>query len=216
MNKNTENSEERAYRSIVELILTNEYKPGDFLLEVELSSKLNMSRTPVSRALARLVTEGFLERMKKKGCFIPLPTADDAKQVFFAREAVASYVASAAALNATKEDIAKLRNVVKREKEAFLSKNKGEEAKLNEAFHLGLAQLSGNQYLQKCCRNLFWRSNVYIFYFDSFYRDAEMPQLTPLQHNEILDAIEAKDSELASELMCKHIRRTYEMLIKMR
>ncbi|MBN1334107.1 MAG: GntR family transcriptional regulator [Synergistales bacterium] len=215
MTRNKENSEERAYRSIVELILNYEYKPGDFLLEVDLSSRLNMSRTPVSRALARLVTEGFLERMKKKGCYIPLPTPEDAQQVFFAREAVASYVASAVALRATKNDIAHLRGVLEKEKQAFLSKNKREEAKLNEAFHLGLARLSGNKYLQSCCRNLFWRSNLYIFYFDSFYRDAEMPQLTPAQHSGILDAIEARDPELASQLMCKHIRRTYEALIKM-
>ena len=44
MTKSNENSEERAYRSIVELILTYEYKPGDFLLEVDLASRLNMSR----------------------------------------------------------------------------------------------------------------------------------------------------------------------------
>lgn len=215
MNEIKENSEERAYRSIVELILTNEYKPGDFLLEVELASKLNMSRTPVSRALARLVAEGFLERMKKKGCYIPLPSPQDAKQVFFAREAIASYIASAAALNATEEDIAKLRSVVEKEKGAFHAKNKRLEAKLNEDFHLGLAKVAGNPYLEKCCRNLFWRSNVYIFYFDSFYRDTEIPQLTPTQHGEIIDAIEEKNAELASRLMCNHIRRTYKMLIKM-
>ena len=153
--------------------------------------------------------------MKKKGCYIPLPTPEDAHQVFYAREAVASYVAAAVALRATSDEIAHLREILKKEKEAFLTKDKKEEAKLNEAFHMGLARLSGNQYLQKCCRNLFWRSNLYIFYFDSFYRDKEMPQLTPAQHTEILDAIESGDPERASRAMRKHIHRTYEALIKM-
>ena len=50
-----QSAEERAYGQIIRLILSGQYKPGDFLLEVELAPRLGMSRTPVSRALGRLV-----------------------------------------------------------------------------------------------------------------------------------------------------------------
>ncbi|HOR54147.1 MAG TPA: GntR family transcriptional regulator, partial [Synergistales bacterium] len=39
--------EERAYRSIIGLILSGKYRPGNFLLEVDLASQLGVSRTPV-------------------------------------------------------------------------------------------------------------------------------------------------------------------------
>ena len=103
-----DNAEERAYRSIISLILSGKFRPGDFLLEVDLASRLEMSRTPVSRALSRLVTEGFLNKLPKKGCFIPLPTPEDAAQIFSAREAVEGKAAALAAINASDEELSRL------------------------------------------------------------------------------------------------------------
>ena len=77
-----ENTEEKVYRSIIRSILHGEIRPGEFLLEEELSTRLNVSRTPVSRSLMRLVSEGFLEKLPKKGCFVPIPTPQDAEQVY--------------------------------------------------------------------------------------------------------------------------------------
>jgi DNA-binding GntR family transcriptional regulator len=59
------NFEEFAYTAILELILGNRFKPGDFLLETELARDLELSRTPVRHALGQLVAEGFLEKKKK-------------------------------------------------------------------------------------------------------------------------------------------------------
>lgn len=61
-----ENLEEFAYTSIVKLILENHFKPGDSLLETELSKTLNLSRTPVRHALGQLVAQGFLYKKKKR------------------------------------------------------------------------------------------------------------------------------------------------------
>mgnify|MGYP002693854417 CR=1 FL=1 len=51
-----DNAEERAYRFIINAILTGEFNPGDFLLELDLAAKLGMSRTPVNKALGLLVS----------------------------------------------------------------------------------------------------------------------------------------------------------------
>ncbi len=209
------NAEERAYRSILALVLSGEYKPGDFLLELDLAPKLEMSRTPVSRALARLVTEGFLVRMPKKGCYIPLPTAEDAQQVFFARMAVESQAAAEAAKRITEEEILGLRKLLPEDIRAVETREKSSFFNVNEHFHLGIAAISKNLYLEKWCRHIFWRSNVYVLYFDSFYRPQEniLPQRTPAQHKAILDALEARNPQEAAETMREHIRYTYEQLL---
>ncbi len=211
-----DNAEERAYRSIIGLILSGKYRPGDFLLEVDLASQMGVSRTPVSRALARLVTEGFLNKLPKKGCYIPLPTPEDAAQVFSAREAVEGMAAAEAAVNATDEEIEGLSEFIRTDENAVREKEKEIFAQNNEFFHTGIARASRNVYLEKWCKNIFWRSNIYIFYFDSFYKTQEknaIEQLTPIQHKAILEAIKARDSRLAEQKMREHISRTYNFLL---
>lgn len=215
MPKSRESAEDRAYHSIIGLILSGRYRPGDFLLELDLAPQLGMSRTPVSRALARLISEGFLSKMPKKGSFIPLPTPEDAAQVFSAREAVESQAAAAAALNATPGEVETLRQYIAGDEDAVRTRSRERFSSNNELFHMGIAKASRNVYLEKWCRNIFWRSNVYVFYFDGFYRpdDTIIPQKTPEQHVGILEAIAAGDAEAAAIRMRAHIRRTFEALL---
>jgi DNA-binding GntR family transcriptional regulator len=77
-----EELEDVSYRYIIGMILKNEIRPGDAILETELAEKLNISRTPVRQALGRLVAEGLLEKRRKKGCVIPFPTPEDANKNF--------------------------------------------------------------------------------------------------------------------------------------
>jgi len=211
----TISAEKRAYRSIINLILTGQFRPGDFLLETEIAEKLGMSRTPVGKALTMLVSEGFLNKMPKKGCYIPLPTPEDAEQVFFARKAVESQAAAGAAIHASEKELQQLQEIVSKDKEALASRSKDTYSSANEEFHLGIAKASHNQYLEKWVRNIFWRSNVYVFYFDSFYKGKEfsVPQKTPMQHAAIIKAITEKDPKRAAQLMEEHIQWTYENLL---
>src|SRR3546814_18298084 len=58
---------------------TYEFKPGERINEIELSKRLEVSRTPLREVLNQLMVEGFLERTANKG-FTSRPL--DAKQVF--------------------------------------------------------------------------------------------------------------------------------------
>ena len=78
------NLEEFAYKSIIRLILDNHFKPGDFLLETELSDSLNLSRTPVRHALGQLVAEGLLDKKRKKGVLF-LRSARQMPVMFFSQ-----------------------------------------------------------------------------------------------------------------------------------
>lgn len=211
----TVSAEKRAYRSIINLIISGQFRPGDFLLETEIAEKLGMSRTPVGKALTMLVSEGFLNKMPKKGCYIPLPTPEDAEQVFFARKAVESQAAASAALHATEKEIQQLQEVLSKDYEALASGSKDTYSSANEEFHLGIAKASHNQYLEKWVRNIFWRSNIYVFYFDSFYKGKKfsVPQKTPMQHATIIKAIADRDPKKAAQLMEEHIQWTYENLL---
>ena len=212
-----EELEEFAHRSIIRMILDHRFKPGDFLLETQLADIMRLSRTPVRQALGRLVAEGFLEKRKKRGCYIPLPDAEDAKQVFFARQAIESQTAAAAALHATEKDTQELYALLQKQDEVFAAFDKEAYSVVNEQFHLGIAKASRNVYLERYCRHVFWRSNVYIFFFDAFYttRSGENGRhFTPQQHKEIVDAIAGRDPDKAKDAMIRHIQNTYSLLFK--
>ena len=209
--------EERIYRSIIKMILDNQFKPGDLLLETDLAEKLNVSRTPVRQALGRLVAQGFLDKRKKKGCIIPVPDAQDAHKVFQAREMIEGATAAGAALNATQAEIDEFIAIQEEQNRAFLEGNKEDYSTLNEKFHLGIARLSNNKYLERYCQHIFWRSNTYIFFFDQYYRhkpQSDEYHLTPDQHEKIINAIKKGDPELAKQEMINHIRHTYQVLFK--
>ncbi|MCM2285239.1 MAG: GntR family transcriptional regulator [Desulfobacula sp.] len=211
------NLEEFAYKSIIKLILENHFKPGDFLLETELSDSLELSRTPVRQALAQLVAEGFLDKKKKKGCFIPSPSPQDARHVFYAREHIEGLTAASAARHATTADIEYLYGLIEKEKNV---ENPGtQEAKIayvtiNESFHLGIARICLNKYLEQYCRHSFWRSHTYIFFFDRYYSGLTPngQKTSPKQHIEITKAIEEHDEEKAKDVMRQHVRTTFEQL----
>ena len=218
-NLQKKNLEEFAYQSIIKLILGNHFRPGDFLLETKLAKSLELSRTPVRHALGQLVAEGFLDKKKKKGCIIPVPSPEDARNVFYVREHIEGLAAASAARHATDKDILYLHDLLEKERNVKPSGNR--DAKMiyftiNDKFHLGIVRMSRNKYIEQYCRHSFWRSHTYIFFFDKDYTN-QLPQWHGeghKQHIEIVKAIENSNEEKAGNLMRQHVRYTYEQLFQ--
>ena len=210
------NMGEEAYRAIIRKILGGTFHPGELLREVELAEQLGISRTPVSVALNRLVSEGFLEKRKKNGCIIPLPSADDARKVFYARQVIEGQTAAAAARNTRPEDLDELARALEIQAQSLATNSRELFSSSNEAFHMGIARMSGNPYFERYCRHAFWRSNLYVFFFDAFYTHLEHAgpvSKTSIHHRQILEAIAGRDAEEARRLMEQHVLVTYEGLL---
>ncbi len=213
-----ENLEEFAYDSIVALILENRYRPGDFLLETEITERLNLkSRTPVHHALGQLVAKGFLDKKSKKGCFIPPLTPQDAEHVFFARENIEFQTAASAALHASDKEIDALQIIIQKEVTTGESGDIIGYSVINETFHNFIAKICKNKYLQQYSQHIFWRSNSYIFfrYYQFKVSMAERVfEISPAQHLKITEAIAKRDADEAGKLMKQHVRRTFEGIFK--
>jgi DNA-binding GntR family transcriptional regulator len=210
------NLEEQAFQAIMGMIVEHQFKPGDFLLETELTDRLKMrSRTPVRHALTQLVAQGFLEKKKKKGDFIPFPSREDAEHVFFAREYIEGLNAASAARHRTEEDLLAIKALIADEASIGREGKKGKYSSINESFHRLIARMSKNPYLEQYSRHLFWRSSFYIFYFGSYYTEEDFVpfMLSPPQHQAIVAAITEADSDKARELMQHHVRFTCERII---
>ena len=78
----------KAYCSLKESIMTNEFKPGDCLSENALAKALGMSRTPIREAIKVLSSEGLIEIHNGVGAFIKHITVKEIHDIFEVRSAL--------------------------------------------------------------------------------------------------------------------------------
>ena len=205
-----------ALDGIIQLLIDHVYNPGDWLYETLLAERLSLSRTPVKNALTQLVTCGFLEKTPhRKGYLVPILTPKDMQIVFQARAVLERTLAEQAAQLCQKSDIDVLRRLNSTERKAFEALDKKEYARCNEEFHFTLAHLADNPYLERYVTQIFWRSRLYDFFFSGFYNDlADQTRKNERQscneHEAVIDALEARDSENAGKAMYDHIVNAYK------
>ncbi len=69
-------------------IIDGTYPPGTQMNEVELAARFSTSRGPVREGMQRLVQEGLLVSEPHRGVFVPVLTAEDLDDLYFARSAI--------------------------------------------------------------------------------------------------------------------------------
>lgn len=214
-------AEETAYESIIEMILSRSYAPGDRLVESELAETLKLSRTPIRNVLRQLAAEGLLEVRGNKGCYIPGLSPEDMAMVFSARAHLEGKAAMGAAYCRTEQDIDTLKELLAKEKVSYEKGDKKSYAAFNDQFHLLIAKMCGNKYIEKFTRQVFWRTGLYVFYFDRFYVPSDPNELlrdpdksiSCCQHDEIVNAIIVGDGSLAENVIRAHIYTTYSKIV---
>lgn len=208
---------DKAGSDIVRLIASHRFAPGERLLETTLAKELGMSRTPVREALGRLASTGFLVKAEgSRGYQIPFLTPKDIENIFFMRGILESKAAFLCARSISMDVLEELRRINAREEETFKANLKGEYAELNEEFHMLLAESSENPYMKMYIRQLYWRSNLYVLFFMSFYcleSDYDTERLSYMEHREIIDAMDVRDPFRAETAMREHIASSYNHLL---
>ncbi|WP_432876788.1 GntR family transcriptional regulator [Kribbella sp. CA-245084] len=73
---------------IRDAIISGRIPPGTQMNEVELAARFSTSRGPVREGMQRLVQEGLLVSSPHRGIFVPVLSADDVLDLYFARSAL--------------------------------------------------------------------------------------------------------------------------------
>ena len=90
---------EDVYNILKEKLISSEFKPGNALMENEIATALEVSRTPVRQALARLERDGLIETIPRKGAFVKFHSLKDILEIFQIRKSLEAYAANLAASN---------------------------------------------------------------------------------------------------------------------
>jgi GntR family transcriptional regulator, transcriptional repressor for pyruvate dehydrogenase complex len=213
---------EQIVQQIEESVLKGTLKPGDQLpAERELAQRLGVSRTAVREAVKTLREKGLVEAYSGRGTFITDGTSEAARQSFDLmvklgkpegsphlaelRLILEPGIAALAAVRATEEDIATMREAVEvmersqKDPEAYI------EADLD--FHLALAEAVANPLILSLIDSivgLLREQRIRIFNVEGG------PQRGQVHHKRILAAMEQRDSEMARTAMRAHLEQVRE------
>jgi DNA-binding GntR family transcriptional regulator len=189
------------YAHIFDAILEQRLAPGTKLSEEALGEIFGVSRTIIRRALSRLAHEGVVLLRPNRGGVVASPSVDQARQIFYARRMVERAITELAVEHATAEQLAELRQMVSDEQSSFSRGDRGAGIRLSGEFHLKLAVAAKNAPLVSFQRSLVSQTSLIIAQYESGSRS----HCSYDEHNQLLDAIEARDTAKAVSLMMQHM-----------
>ncbi len=196
---------EQAYEIIKEDIINGYYKPGYELREANLSEELGMSKTPIREALIQLQNEGFVEIRPFRGAVVTDISIEDVVKLYEFREIIEIYAIKIAAENSEPSDIEYLRKQVKIMESALKKGIIDEYDNAHSNFHQLLISKTKNKWINKALANMEdyvrrVRKSIIKHEQVSFIQDYE----------QLLDALERKDVDLASKIIKQHLRNVVE------
>jgi DNA-binding GntR family transcriptional regulator len=191
------------YDALIDLIIGGELPPGQHLVETDIARQLGVSRQPIREALHRMEAEGWVDLRPSQGAFVHIPTDTEVDELLDVRELLEVETARLAARNSDPEGVARLRALWREGQKAAKADDLTHAVASNNKFHTEVAAVAGNSVLADLADTVSRRVQWY-------YR-----LVAPVrghgswaEHAELIDAIEARDTERAQVLARKHTERT--------
>ncbi|MPV58540.1 GntR family transcriptional regulator [Burkholderia sp. HI2761] len=193
---------DRAYALIQRDIITMRLKPGAALNEADLVARTGIGRTPVHQAVHRLVLEGLLSVMPRKGLMVQPLSLDDIVAVIDVRRINEAHCAELAARHATPDDLARLAALLDDGQACVDTHDVEGMMELDRAFHQTIAAAARNAVLADILRALHERSLRFWFVTLS-----EPHHLADVQHEHraLFDRLSARDAAGARAAVERHI-----------
>ncbi|NJP36063.1 GntR family transcriptional regulator [Alkalicoccus luteus] len=187
---------QKAYEHIRDKILNGDYEKGKKLTEVMLAEDLGVSRTPIREALKKLEEEGLLVNKR-----VINPSEKDLINTFDVRILLEAHACRCAASFMDASELQELSACIH---EARTGSNE-EIMAANKRFHDLIVHSSRNKVLIETIERM--QSIIFLFRRTVVYH--KRPHLID-EHEEIFQAIEARDPALAEQLMKDHLRADLE------
>jgi DNA-binding GntR family transcriptional regulator len=195
---------DRAYAALKSVILSLDIyeKPGDVRLdERQLASDLGISRTPVREAMAQLEREGFVRSVPRRGIYVVRKTKQDVIELITAWAALESMAARLITQNAADEEIATLRQMFTKFENGELHARLDEYSEVNIEFHQSIIRMSRNRVLIDLAENLFTHMRMIR---RKTIGEEDRADRSIRDHLNIIQALEARDTERAEDLVRNH------------
>jgi len=201
---NRETFKNKAYTALRNVIMSSDiYRSRTDLRldERQLAQDFGISRTPVREAMAQLEREGFVRSVPRRGVYVVRKTKREVIELIQAWAALESMAARLITESASDQDIAGLRRMFATFEDDTLHAKLDEYSEVNINFHQALIELSGNQALIRLAANLFTHMRMIR---GSTIGEDDRVERSIRDHMNIIQALEARDTERAEDLVRQH------------
>ncbi len=195
------------FNTLREAILKGDLKPGERLMELQLASKLGVSRTPIREAIRMLEQEGLAVTTPRKGAEVAKMTLKDMEDVLEIRDALDELAVRIACQKISDEQLRQLEDVKELFEKSTQTGNVKKIAEADVSFHDVIYEATGNPKLVTLLNNL--REQVYRYRVEYIKDPKNYPTLIA-EHEAILDSLKNRDVKNAVEAMHVHVANQAE------
>ncbi|MBM3713738.1 MAG: GntR family transcriptional regulator [Actinobacteria bacterium] len=195
---------EKAYHMIKSLIINNELKPGEKIIQEKMAEQLGISKIPLIQALTLLNNEGLLDKVSRKGFYVRKFSRVELNQIFEIRSLLEMLSVSTITKNIDSEIEKKLKDFLKDFETFYLKRNDKKYYDVDVKFHHYLIEASENKLLKNIIENfnilIICYTRGFVLAIDESFR----------QHKELIEAMLNRDVKKAENAIREHIQKISE------
>lgn len=204
---------DRAYELIRERIVSLELDPGVPINEMILARQIGMPPGAAKEAIARLVEEGWLDRVDQGIQVAEDTLASILNQLFQVRSVLEGLCARLAAEQATDQQIASLEAMMPLFEEAARKADSQSWIQLDQRFHEAIYASAGNLFLENALKQIY-TLDMRIWYL-VLDRMTDLPRIVE-SHRTIVNALKDRDARAAERALTKHIQDSQAIVMPSR
>jgi len=206
---------ERAYRALRRAIVRGDFAPGARLRLDELSGRFDVSSSPLREALNRLSEQGLVRVLENRGFRVAPLTAEGVSDLARVRRLVECEALRDAIAHGT--DTWETQIVAAAHALALVERRVGDEPRAldddwsarHRQFHLSLYAACTSPLLLDLADVLFDNAERYRRWAAKFRQE---PRRKHDEHQQLLDAVLARDADRATELLRNHVSHTEQLV----
>lgn len=188
------------------MIIGGQFVPGDKIPERRLCDQFGVSRTPLREALKVLAAEGLVQLAPNRGAMVAALTPEELEECLPMAAAIESLVGELACDNITDEEIATIKSRHAGMLAALEAGNLDASLAMNREIHARIVAATRNPLLAAIYDTLFFRVGRSRL---APYLSTETIAKSLADHNDIIEALEARQSQRLAGLLQRHMEHLF-------
>ena len=190
------------FKQLREEILYGKLKPGERLMEVALSERLGVSRTPIREGIRLLEKEGLVVMLPRRGAHVASITEKQLEDVLEARRTLETFTVNACCARITRSRFEELKEANRRFAEAVAGGDLRQMADTDTEFHNIIIETADNDKVAEMLTSL--KEQIFRYKYE-FMKEMDDPTRLVREHEQIIKAIGESRADKAVELIRMHI-----------
>lgn len=209
---NSQNLHEAIFQKLRLLLVEGKIPPGSKLNERELAESLKVSRTPIREAIRRLAADGLVELIANRGAIALQLSVVDVINTFDVIADLEGFSGELAAKNISDAALSELEALQYEMMASYARRDLSSYYKLNLRIHQLINQAANNPVLSKLFSQVNARIEALRFRSN---QDGVKWEKAVEEHQEMLDALKARDSARMRKIMMQHVKNKRDVVVQL-